>query len=238
MAKQVSAIQVSGKLGNTVGMKGADGQTYMRLHVNPKNPKTELQVVTRGKMALAGMLSSLIPAELIVGLNGGNKRARRQRLVKRMISAMTNDNTGAVLAPEGLVFSEGRGVNIPTPTVTFAENALTVTMAADTFTEEMPTVIVVAVFSDNEGGNFHRVDAVATTRTTASAGFIATDKVANIYLIPVLLDKTVDNNVNYLDVIEAVDIENNKGYGNGWVYLANSGLKYGASQFVRTIEGE
>lgn len=80
MGKINSVIEFTGRTGNLVGVKGQNGQVYLRKHVRKiHNDNSEQQVVARAKMALAGNLSKLIKAELLYGMPGNGRRMRRQR---------------------------------------------------------------------------------------------------------------------------------------------------------------
>ena len=112
MAKQISTIQIAGKLGTIVGMKGRNGKNYARERVdNINNPRTTKQMKQRGRVNLAGQLSSIVPAELITGF-GMNKADNRNAFMKNAIkrTESTIDMYGkveAVLLDSNIIFSKG-----------------------------------------------------------------------------------------------------------------------------------
>ena len=80
MGKLVSVIQFTGHTGNLVGSKGQDGTVVLKNHQpHVTNRNTQEQVNARVKLALAGSLSKIVPADTIYGMTGDGNRGRRQR---------------------------------------------------------------------------------------------------------------------------------------------------------------
>lgn len=76
MATQSSTITVNGKLGNIVGMKGQNGQSYARMRVTPKNPKTTKQSIQRvifGSVIQAYALVKSVSDHAFEGISYGAK---------------------------------------------------------------------------------------------------------------------------------------------------------------------
>ena len=68
MGKIVSVIQFTGRTGNLVGSKGQNGTVVLKNHQpNVTNRNTQEQVNARVKLALAGSLSKIVPADTIYG---------------------------------------------------------------------------------------------------------------------------------------------------------------------------
>ena len=74
MAEQISIIQVSGKIGNIVGMKG-NGKNYAREKKTPKNPRTQKQTAQRMKVAIIGKLMGKLKGFVNETCKGGNRTA-------------------------------------------------------------------------------------------------------------------------------------------------------------------
>lgn len=207
MGKIASVIQFTGRTGNVVGVKGQDGDIYLRVHrkhINDK--KSQEQIANRAKLALAGCLSKLIPAELLAGMSGSGKRGRRQRWQKIIIKKMTTTtNDGIVtasLAPTDLIFSEGGaipGINISDVTVADGKVSMSVTLP-NGYTK----VLVVAVFADSRTGGFSAVDSKMATDTGALEIPLpdTSFSVANIYTIPIVLTNSAAG-VNYGNEVNA-----------------------------------
>lgn len=114
MAKQKSTFQFSGKIGTIVGMKGANGESYIREYVKPANPKSTKQTEQRLKMSLAGQLSKMTAQTVIYGM-GTTPRKRRPAFVSNIVrKAVTTTSAGQAIAkinPADVLFSDG--VNQP-----------------------------------------------------------------------------------------------------------------------------
>ena len=74
MAEQISIIQVSGKLGNIVGMKGK-GANFVRAKVRPGNPRTQKQTAQRMKVAIIGKLMGKLKGFVNETCKGGRLTA-------------------------------------------------------------------------------------------------------------------------------------------------------------------
>ena len=74
MAEQISIIQVSGKIGNIVGMKG-NGKNYVREKKTPKNPRTQKQTAQRMKVAIIGKLMGKLKGFVNETCKGGRLTA-------------------------------------------------------------------------------------------------------------------------------------------------------------------
>lgn len=90
MAKSSNGIgQYRGKMGGVV-FSVRNGQQIIRQYQPVvANPKTELQVDQRRKAILVGKISHVFKADIIEGLNGSSKSARRARFNKLLLDAVT-----------------------------------------------------------------------------------------------------------------------------------------------------
>lgn len=222
MAKISSVIKFTGNLDGMVGMKGANGETYLRKNVKPANPRTEAQVEVRTKMSLAGQLSKLTPPSAIIGL-GGSKRERRNRFMKIIMkNAVVNTNvqglvnaSTASIEPEELVFSEGIGMQVPV-TIANAEGTargLKATISAETLNmlddHNVKALMVIFVWSDNDVYRYVDVKTTSTTEMqTNGVVSLNLSAKANVYVIP-LIPTEAGVSSKYF---EGVTIYNDNGY--------------------------
>jgi len=113
MAKSIGLVgTLSGKSGNFVFCKGADGRTIVRPY-QPQvyNPKTAAQSGQRSKMVLAGQLSSMASSALLVSMNMGRKVANRSAFVRNILRKADYDhestNYVSSIFAEDIVFGRG-----------------------------------------------------------------------------------------------------------------------------------
>lgn len=239
MAKFDSIIKFTGNLDGMVGMKGANGQTYIRKNVKPADPKTQAQVQTRTKMSLAGQLSKLIPDYAIAGL-GNSRRERRNKLMKiitRNADVEGGEAVAATLAPEKLVFSEGPSLPVKVTATQITEGLkkgvkakITPEAGATLDGAGVEEVMVVFVWSDAEA-RYRYVDVqivdIDTLAGTGVDSFNLNFK-CNIYTIPIFPGEGTSNN----DYHQGVDRLNADGY-TVVTTLSDQGIfKLGESYFA------
>lgn len=233
MGKQLGPIQYSGKIANIVGMKGEDGENYVRTKVTPRNPNTAAQVAARVKMSLAGLLSQMTPKAAIYGM-GTSSRKRRSAFtgnIARMAEASQNgDAIVATLAPADLIFSKGVGRNLSDVlSATFLNGTLTVTASA--LPTDLAAIEIVAVFSENRTGDYHAVEVKTITGTTLSVTFTSSDQVANVYYIPVMQADGASR-ASYERAVE--NIEASSSYQAQAEYLTSGVFANGASAYLNS----
>lgn len=234
MAKLLGLFQFSGKLGQTVGMKGANGENYVRVKVNPTNKKTQHQTDQRVKLALAGLLSKLTDQSLIIGM-GTTTRNRRNRFtsnIARMATTQT-DNDGtirALLSPDELIFSEGRMIEIPdTLSTTFNGTSLSVAFSG-TFPDDMAGLLVIGVFSED---NFYtKIDGLLITPDALTGNIAGTGDAVNVYVIPVVR-ATSASSIAYQRAVE--DIATSNDYAAAARGALAGSLYYGSSVFQSRV---
>lgn len=206
MAKQIGIFPFSGKLDNAVGMKGEDGNNFLRKLVTPKNPNTDAQVMQRSKMALAGLLSKITPVSAIYGM-GASNRKRRSAYTGNIASAATSTMAEGVvttnLAPADLVFSKGVARNLKAIlTAEFVNNVLSV--GCNEFPEDLAAIKIIAVFSQNRTGDYNEVAVKALTSDTAQVDFENASAVANLYYVPVFKANSASR-AKYDDAVAAIE---------------------------------
>lgn len=200
MAKIVGLFQFNGKLGQTVGFKGADGKNYVRTLVTPLNPKTDLQNDQRAKVNLMGRMTGATPPEVILGM-GSTKRMRRAMFNKNLINVATIDRSNpdtlvAKVAPEDVVFSKGNQpieATVSTPAATTASAAtIGLTLADASLAGMYGERVVVAVIDPSDKAGYSLVkyadvvfdDTTAKSVTINYGAPIADESLVCVYRIP------------------------------------------------------
>lgn len=86
MAKQVSVIQFTGKLGPTVGFRGSDGKVLMRQRLDTiANPQTEDQVAQRARFKLTSQVSGMLGDVGRVALQANGYKGSQRGILNQMI---------------------------------------------------------------------------------------------------------------------------------------------------------
>lgn len=189
MGKLNSIFTFTGKVDQAVGMKGQNGETYVRKNVVPKNPNTTAQVAQRVKMALAGLISKMTPKSAIYGMGNSDVMRRSNftsNIARKATVTTTNGVAQAVLAPADLIFSDGVNRDLSSLlTASLVSDVLTVTASA--LPDDIPAVIVIAAYAQTEDGPYTAIEALTITATSLTATFPARRAAqANVYYIPVM----------------------------------------------------
>ena len=249
MAKFVGFIgTIRGKVGTTVFSKGENGLSYGRAY-QPQvyNPKTVGQVDQRAKMNLVGRMTAVTPPELLVGMNGTNKRQRRSAFNSNLLDVAVVDRSNpdsiiAKIAPEDVVFSQGAETLHATaaaPAVTASSVSVSLSLDDATMAGTYGERIVVAIIDpyDKAGYSIVRyVDKVLDNTEAQAVTFSMSKPIEQrsmvcIYRIPFVL--TTDG-ANYraqtlsndgTDIIANL-LQTNAGYVRGFGYsvLASSSV--------------
>ena len=242
MAKFDSIIKFTGNLDGMVGMKGANGQTYIRKNVKPADPKTTAQVATRTKVSLAGQLSKLTPKSAIIGM-GGSTRERRNNFMKTILrnSQVSNNNgqSEAFLAPQGLVFSTGRDfpINVTIAQATGVARGIRVSISADEKSRldnaGVSAAMIIFVWSDSDDDyRFVDVHSATTQEMVEGVTSLNLNAKCNVYVVPLL---PVDG-TSRAAYIEGISRINEAALGeNGYSVIAelssNGTIALGQSRF-------
>lgn len=238
MAKISSLIEFTGRAGNLVGMKGENGEFYLRRHVRHiRDANSESQVVCRAKIALAGNLSKLFPADLLYGMSGSGKRGRRRRwmvkIMQQMTTATVDGKVRATLDPADLILSDGQyapGVVVTNMAVADGNVSMTVTIP-----DSVERVLVVSAFAD--GTEFMSVDSTVV----AESGSVtlplpdSRQNVANIYIVPIVRS-TSQSGVSYSSEVGAVG-ETTVAYSAEASSYNSERYEWRHSMFVGTVVG-
>lgn len=183
----------SGRVGGQVYAISGGQQVIRSYQPIVSNPRTTLQMQQRAKVVLAGGLSQIIPDNVILGL-ASSRRERRSELTRRIIkNAVAQESDGkfiGLLAPEGLILSNGR----PVAGVSASFGTLTTTHAelTPTFGTDVDAVMLVAVVYDANEGKFLYVNYIITILSGVETTIPITAppaSVINYYVIP-LVSKT------------------------------------------------
>lgn len=211
MAKISSLIEFTGRVGNLVGVKGEDGEFYLRRRVRHiHNANSEAQIITRAKVALAGNLSKLFPADLLFGMSGNGKTGRRRHWIVEIMQKMTistvEGKVRAVLDPADMILSDGQyayGVSVTNPTIADGNVSMTVTIP-----EGVERVLVVSAFADGTERRFMSVNSTVATATGSVTLPLPEERqnVANIYIVPIVRS-TSQSGVSYTSEVGAIGEE-------------------------------
>lgn len=238
MGKINSTFSFTGKVGEAVGMKGMNGETYVRKNFIPANPKTTSQVDQRVKMSLAGMLSKITPSSLIVGL-GSSKRNRRSMFtsnIARNAEVTSNVKDGekttlAKLDPSKLIFSDGIFKPVPALTTSYDGKNLTVT-AQTAPADDVSAILVIGVFADLDNGTYISVNGGIVTNTDP-INIPGEGSSVNVYTVP-LAQAEGESNVTYQRIIDRI-AENPYDYAAAAQARESGNLLYAGSKFVSTV---
>lgn len=204
MAKSIGLVgTLSGKSGNFVFCKSADGRTIVRPY-QPQvyNPKTAAQSAQRSKMVLAGLLSSITPSAVLVAMGAGRKVANRSAFVRNILRKCEVTSSGgdyrAAIVPEDIVFARGEAparFSVATPVITVNKATVTVTPNITSDLVNKAGVRLVAVVAEKYGDNVNFIevkyqDVLFSTVSTAQSVDIqlspltANDSFVGVYAIP------------------------------------------------------
>lgn len=231
MAKITGILQFSGKLGQAVGMKGAKGENYARVNVKPANPQTEDQVKQRVKMSLAGQMSKMTAADLIMGL-GASKRDRRSAFTANIArnAVNTSDGQGGIMAkinPADVIFSEGIYCPVENVTVTYDGTAVTAAFSGTNLPNDVAGYLVIATIADSQG-RVRQIDGDMITDTHRTAVINGAGASANVYYVPVVRNAGADN-ATYEHAVQRLNADNN--YATAAKLSSKGSLSYAASKF-------
>lgn len=183
MAKSIGLVgTLSGKAGNFVFCKGADGRTVVRPY-QPQvyNPKTSAQSMQRSKMVLAGLLSSITPSAVLVAMGAGRKVANRSAFVRNILRKAETDlvegNYRAAIVPEDIIFARGEtparfSVATPVPSASKVTVSVTPQLTAEMVGKAGVRLVAVVAEKYDGGVNFVEVafqDVVFASASTAQS---------------------------------------------------------------------
>lgn len=206
MGKQFSTFKFLGKVGGFVGMKGSNGNAYIRTLVTPTNPKTSAQTDQRVKMSLAGQMSKLTPQALIVGMSK-DRRMRRPyftgNIARNAVVTTIDNQRAAKINPALVLFSDGAAAQVDSSNITVSAKAASVdiSMGNEVFANNIVSMIMVATFADANGRVVNIANGTVTANNlgieiAAPAGYSR----VNVYYIPVEMAEGTDN-VSYQRVV-------------------------------------
>ena len=203
MGKFVGLIgSISGKVGNVVFSKGANGTIGRSYQPQVANPKTLGQSTQRAKMNLVGRVSKITPAELLIGL-GSSKVERRGWFNRHLLNVATVETSGNVMtaqiAPENVIFAEGDltlHATVSTPvTVQSGAIELSLTLGDQELAEKYGERIIAAIVDPSDKAGYSRIyyedialDDIQPQQVIIRTGAPIEDgSQVNVYRIPFLL---------------------------------------------------
>ena len=113
------------------------------------NPRTGAQMAQRAKFALAGMISKIVPKEVLVGMSS-DRRSRRPLFTSNIVRhgnvSAVNGSVTATLTANDLVFSHGVSTPVTVNGMTVADGVVDGTLEA--LPEKVDAVMMIAVVYD------------------------------------------------------------------------------------------
>lgn len=210
MGKINSTITFRGKVGNLVGMKGADGKTYIRVvSDDPKNPNTPAQRKTRARLTLTGQITKLVPPEILIGMGDTTIRRRlrfNSNLMKNANAELQQNGAITVSIPEEkILFSDGPAGLQPViqiaPDTDFGPGLLQLSINFET-QQNLPDgytqilYLIIAIFSD--GTTLNDLQYIISDNDTIVKFYTNTaNTVADIYCIPIATKQNESNSTVY-----------------------------------------
>lgn len=242
MAKIVGLVgAVSGKVGNFVGAVVGGVQTMRVYQPIVANPRTTGQVKQRGRVNLAGQLTSVITRAAIEGLPG-NARQRRSALNKKLIDAVSEAGNIFSLQGEKLVFSLGNKAGVLSFEFNYAQKSqdntvgASITIVKYSDNVDIARVILLAVPKPIVSGEARSAAAVVDVQMTGGS-VVFEDEFPVVgdplnynlfaYVVPMVIDNRSALTLGYLNSLADTGVIKLDGS------VATSGaFAYGNSQYV------
>ena len=159
------------------------------------NPRTEAQMMNRAKFTLAGMISKIVPKEVLVGMSP-DRRSRRplftSNIVRHANVSVESGVVKATLNAHDLVFSQGVAAPVTVSGVTITDGLVGGTLGA--LPETVDAVMMIAMVYDTTVGLYTRTvyEVVPAGETAIRLDTQATESgnVAHLYAVPMSLTAT------------------------------------------------
>ncbi len=159
------------------------------------NPRTEAQMMNRAKFALAGMISKIVPKEVLVGMSP-DRRSRRplftSNIVRHANVSVESGVVKATLNAHDLVFSQGVAAPVTVSGVTITDGLVGGTLGA--LPEKVDAVMMIAMVYDTTVGLYTRTvyEVLPAGESTIRLDTQATESgnVAHLYAVPMSLTAT------------------------------------------------
>ena len=159
------------------------------------NPRTEAQMTNRAKFALAGMISKIVPKEVLVGMSP-DRRSRRplftSNIVRHANVSVESGVVKATLNANDLVFSQGVAAPVTVSGVTITDGLVGGTLGA--LPDKVDAVMMIAMVYDTTVGLYTRTvyEVVPAGETAIRLDTQATESgnVAHLYAVPMSLTAT------------------------------------------------
>lgn len=227
-----------GRVGG-LGYKVVDGKQVVTPYTGAAfNPRTEAQMMHRAKFGLAGMISKIVPAEVLVGMS--DQRSRRRPLffsniVQHATATVTASGITASLDAEKIVFSQGAAAPVTASGVLASGGVVSGTVVD--LPEKVDAVMVVGVVFDTRLGIYtHTVYAVLPADDTAfnlDTSEASSGDVVHLYCVPLSLP---GSGISYTRSADGAERNDADGFALTMLLRSNDGsYRYGRSQYLTTI---
>lgn len=250
MAKSTNGLgQFRGKMGGVV-FSVRNGQQVIR-NYQPvvANPKSSDQRIQRAKAVLAGKLSHILTAPMIIGMNGGSKAGRRSEFNRVLLDAIESQisvTTGvakATLMPERLLLSQGDAVHatVPDPSsIVYDSGTLQVGWRATDFAGSLRVILLVSYWngSEYEWRVYEKVVQASSRSVTVTlpANWQGTGNYGDVfaYAIPIIINEETLR-LNGTPLVSSDEPDTSK-YIAKLVATESSAISYAESEYLGTSD--
>ncbi len=230
--------QWRGRIGGLI-YKVVDGkQVVVPYSGASHDSRTEAQMRQRAKFVLAGMISKVVPHQVLVGMSGQRSQRRRMfvsNIVRHATTSVSTNAVTATLAATDLVFSQGAAAPVSVSNVSVTGGVVSGTVG--NLPETVDAVMVIAVVYDTSLGIYTHmvyqvVDADDTSVSLDTSGASSGD-IAHLYAVPVSL---TDAGISYTRSADGAQRNESDGFTISMLMNANDGsCRYGRSQYLRQV---
>ena len=202
------------------------------------NPRTEAQMMNRAKFALAGMISKIVPKEVLVGMSP-DRRSRRplftSNIVRHANVSVESGVVKATLNAHDLVFSQGVAAPVTVSGVTITDGLVGGTLGA--LPEKVDAVMMIAMVYDTTVGLYTRTvyEVVPAGETAIRLDTQATESgnVAHLYAVPMSLTAT---GLSLTGGSDGAERSSDDDFTSTMLMRSDEGsYRYGRSQYLTSV---
>lgn len=231
--------QWRGRIGGLV-YKVVDGKQIVVPYMGaPRNPRTAAQMTQRSKFALAGMISKIVPAEILVGMRGQCSRRRRQffsHIVRHATATVSTTGITASLDAADLVFSQGMAAPVTVSGVTSSDGVVSGTV--DNMPDTVDALMVIAVVYDTTAGVYthttYEVLPADNTSVSLDISGAESGNVAHLYAVPMTI---TDTGRSYFRSADGAERSATDGFELTMLMrTTDDSYQYGQSQYLASVD--
>ncbi|MCR5423226.1 MAG: hypothetical protein K6E93_00495 [Bacteroidales bacterium] len=231
--------QWRGRLGGIV-YKVVGGKQIAQPYMGaPRNPRTTAQTAQRSKFALAGMISKIVPAEILVGMRGQRSRRRAQffsHIVRHATATVSTTGITASLDAADLVFSQGMAAPVTVSGVTSSDGVVSGTV--DNMPDTVDALMVIAVVYDTTAGVYthttYEVLPADNTSVSLDISGAESGNVAHLYAVPMTI---TDTGRSYFRSADGAERSATDGFELTMLMrTTDDSYQYGQSQYLASVD--